>query len=282
MGVLVGSHSGTITGCYVTGKVQSRGQAAGGMVGLLNSHFATSGPSPGAIIASYSTAEVQMTVATLAVRGILVGRSYAGSISYSYGAGRTYGFGYPGQLVGSVTTSGGIAAPAITDSYWDRQTTGTTGGKTTVELQTPAGYTGIYQNWNRNLDDDTATGDAQGRDDPWDIRLGHYPVLKYGNFDVDEQRPLQATVGADVQVYSGQTVTVEGSGRALGGATLGATPYRWTVTDPDGLDPATLTLSGQDTARLTFLAPTGLTDDQALVFPADGNGDGGGPDGHGV
>ena len=266
MGVLVGSHSGTITGCYVTGKVQSRGQAAGGMVGLLNSHFATSGPSPGAIIASYSTAEVQMTVATLAVRGILVGRSYAGSISYSYGAGRTYGFGYPGQLVGSVTTSGGIAVPAITDSYWDRQTTGTTGGKTTVELQTPAGYTGIYQNWNRNLDDDTATGDNQGQDDPWDIRLGHYPVLKYGNFDVDEQRPLQATAGADVQVYSGQTVTVEGSGRALGGATLGATPYRWTVSDPDGLDPATLTLSGQDTARLTFTAPTGLTEDQALVF----------------
>ena len=73
-------------------------------------------------------------------------------------------------------------------------------------------------------------------------------------------------MGADAQVYSGQTVTVEGSGRALGGATLGATPYRWTVSDPDGLDPATLTLSGQDTARLTFTAPTGLTEDQALVF----------------
>ncbi len=266
IGILVGSHSGTIIGCYVTGKAQNRTSVIGGMVGLLNGHFATSGPSPGAIIASYSTAEVQLTVTTPAIRGILAGQSNAGSISYSYGAGRTYGTGTPGQLVGIVITAGGIPAPAITDSYWDRQTTGTTGGKTTVELQSPAGYTGIYQNWNRNLDDDTATGDAQGRDDPWDIRLGHYPVLKYGNFDVDKQRPLQATVGADVQVYSGQTVTVEGSGRALGGATLGATPYRWTVTDPDSLDPATLTLSGQDTARLTFTAPTGLTENQALVF----------------
>ena len=266
IGILVGSNSGTIIGCYVTGSVKSRTLSSGGMVGINNGHFPTSGPSVGAIIASYSTADVELTMTSSANRGILAGLSYVGSIQYSYGAGRTYGSGNAGQLIGQVITAGGTPATEITDSYWDRQTTGTTGGKTTVELQTPAGYTGIYQNWNRNLDDDTATGDNQGRDDPWDIRLGHYPVLKYGNFDVDEQRPLQATAGADVPVYSGQTVTVEGSGRALGGATLGATPYRWTVSDPDGLDPAALTLSGAETARLTFTAPTGLTEDQALVF----------------
>ena len=266
IGILVGSHSGTIIGCYVTGKAQNQTLPVGAMVGLLNGHFATSGPSVGAIIASYSTAEVELTLSSSITRGILAGESYGGSISYSYGAGRTYGSGSAGQLVGVITTTSNTPVPVITDSYWDTQTTGVSGGLDTVQLQGPAGYTGIYENWNRNLDGDAATGDNQGRDDPWDFRLGHYPVLKYGNFDVDEQRPLQATAGADVQVYSGQTVTVEGSGRALAGATLGATPYRWTVTDPDSLDPATLTLSGAETARLTFTAPTGLTEDQALVF----------------
>ena len=263
-GILAGVNGGTIVGCYVTGKVVDNRQRVGGMVGALDSFFG-SPAGPGAIIASYSTAEVQLTGAGLA-RGLLVGTAYGGSISYSYATGRSHGSGTASQLVGQSVTGPGVPATTITASYWDTQTTGVSGGLDTVQLQGPAGYTGIYENWNRNLDGDATTGDAQGRDDPWDFRLGHYPVLKYGNFDVDEQRPLQATVAADAQVYSGQTVTVEGSGRALGGATLGATPYRWTVSDPDGLDPATLTLSGQDTARLTFLAPTGLTDDQALVF----------------
>ena len=263
-GILAGVNGGTIVGCYVTGKVVDNRQRVGGMVGALDSFFG-SPAGPGAIIASYSTAEVQLTGAGLA-RGLLVGTAYGGSISYSYATGRSHGSGTASQLVGQSVTGGGVPATTITASYWDTQTTGVSGGLDTVQLQGPAGYTGIYENWNRNLDGDATTGDAQGRDAPWDFRLGHYPVLKYGNFNVDEQRPLQATVGADVQAYSGQTVTVEGSGQALAGATLGASPYRWTVSDPDGLDPATLTLSGAETARLTFTAPTGLTTDKALVF----------------
>ena len=267
IGILAGANSGVIIGCYVTGKVQNLASPAGGMVGYINSHIPASGPSVGAIIASYSTAEVELTAASaITTRGLLVGSSQGGSISYSYAIGRSHGAGGQGELVGNVVTTGGIPAAVITESYWDRQTTGTTGGQTTVELQKPAGYTGIYSNWNRNLDDDIATGDNQGRDDPWDFRFGHYPVLKYGSFDVDKQRPLRAMVGADVQAYSGQPVTVEGSGQALAGATLGASPYRWTVSDPDGLDPATLTLSGAETARVTFPAPTGLTEDKALVL----------------
>ena len=267
IGILAGANSGVIIGCYVTGKVQNLASPAGGMVGYINSHIPASGPSVGAIIASYSTAEVELTAASaITTRGLLVGSSQGGSISYSYAIGRSHGAGGQGELVGNVVTTGGIPAAVITESYWDRQTTGTTGGKTTVELQSPAGYTGIYQNWNRNLDDDTATGDAQGRDDPWDFRFGHYPVLKYGNFDVDEQRPLRAMVGADVQAYSGQPVTLEGSGQALAGATLGASPYRWTVADADGVDESALVLSGAETARVTFPAPTGLTEDKALVL----------------
>ena len=267
IGILAGANSGVIIGCYVTGKVQNLASPAGGMVGYINSHIPASGPSVGAIIASYSTAEVELTAASaITTRGLLVGSSQGGSISYSYAIGRSHGAGGQGELVGNVVTTGGIPAAVITESYWDRQTTGTTGGQTTVELQKPAGYTGIYANWNRNLDDDIATGDNQGRDDPWDFRFGHYPVLKYGNFDVDEQRPLRAMVGADVQAYSGQPVTLEGSGQALAGATLGASPYRWTVADADGVEESALVLSGAETARLTFPAPTGLTEDKALVL----------------
>ena len=41
------------------------------------------------------------------------------------------------------------------------------GGKTTSELQTPTDYTGIYETWDDSpdldLDDDSSTGDANGR-----------------------------------------------------------------------------------------------------------------------
>ena len=152
MGILVGTHSGTIIGCYVTGNVQNRTSAIGGMVGLLNGHIATSGPSVGAITASYSTAGVQLTVGTSQPRGLLVGEAYAGSISYSYATGRSHGFGSSGQLVGNPVTTGGIPATTITASYWDSQTTGVTGGLTTAALKNPTDYTGIYEDWNANVD----------------------------------------------------------------------------------------------------------------------------------
>ena len=68
------------------------------------------------------------------------------------------------------------------DSYWDivtsRHRPGDKDwvygkGKTTEELQWVTGYTGIYANWNVDLD-----GDGFG-DDPWDFgSSAHYPTLK--------------------------------------------------------------------------------------------------------
>ena len=68
------------------------------------------------------------------------------------------------------------------DSYWDivtsRHRPGDKDwvygkGKTTEELQWVTGYTGIYANWNVDLD-----GDGFG-DDPWDFGSStHYPTLK--------------------------------------------------------------------------------------------------------
>ena len=264
VGILVGLSNGDIVASYTTGTVRGY-DAIGGLVGYLGNVAGGSA----SITASYSTAAVHSD-SGFGIAGGLAGQTRAGSINQSYYAGpnvsgpsaRTGGL--LGERVGGGTTT------VSTDSYWDKSPGGVpntspqspdAAGKTTAELQAPVGYAGsIYANWNVNLDG------QPGNDDPWDFRFGHYPVLKYGGFDVDKQRPVQATVGADAQAYSGQTVTLEGSGRASHGATLGASPYRWTVSDPDGLDPATLTLSGAETARLTFTAPTGLTTDKALVF----------------
>ena len=72
---------------------------------------------------------------------------------------------------------------AAEDVYWDTTVGPSSGvgdrssrspnlvvtGKTTTELQSPTGYTGIYANWNLDLDGRLGVGDAQGRDDPWDF-----------------------------------------------------------------------------------------------------------------
>ncbi len=62
---------------------------------------------------------------------------------------------------------------------WDTETSGQSTsaggvGKTTSELQSPTGYSGIYANWNVDLD-----GDGTG-DDPWDFGTSsEYPVIDY-------------------------------------------------------------------------------------------------------
>ena len=94
MGILAGYNAGAIIGCYVTGKVVNSRQRVGGMVGGVvgaPDGFFGSPAGPGAVIASYSAAEVPLTGG--AGRGLLVGTAYRGSISYSYSAGRSYGAG---------------------------------------------------------------------------------------------------------------------------------------------------------------------------------------------
>ena len=77
---------------------------------------------------------------------VIVGCSVTGAVS---------GFGDAGGLVGSNFADQGAAI----DSYWNAQTSGQSGsaggeGKTTSELQSPTGYTGIYEDWNADLDED--------------------------------------------------------------------------------------------------------------------------------
>ena len=250
-GGLVGwnGDSGTITASYATVTVSSgNGQYArvGGLVGL---NFVTHPSNVGTINDSYAASSVSgVTGALRATQGCLTGhgptgRNVFGTVNNSY-----YQPGSCQSGTGSNTSGGSNAGTS----------------QTAAQLQGPAGYTGIYAAWNRNLDGDATTGDNQGRDDPWDFRLGHFPVLKYGGFDVNIQRPLLAEAGAAVAAYSGQTVTLDGSGsRALGG---GALTYMWVqIDDGDEGDPD-VTLAGAATASPTFPAPTGLTSDRTLKF----------------
>ena len=191
-GLVGGTYSGSISASYATGNV-SGGNAVGGLIGYDNSitaaiiaSYATGsvsgsgdyvgglvGSSEGTISASYATGSVSGGGRAI---GGLVGKKVSGSVAASYAVGHVSTSGdtiYVGGLLG-YDESGDITA-----SYWDTQTTGQAGsyggiGKTTAELQSPTGATGIYAHWNP---------------DHWDFgNSTQYPVLKHGSLDPSAQR----------------------------------------------------------------------------------------------
>ena len=276
-GALVGYNLGAIYASWVRGGAVSTNlddTILGGLVGKNGS--SVSGQNDyGKIYASYSTATVASAGHEFIDSGGLVGNNLRGTIVASYAAGAVTGSGANseyGCLTG-VASSSGIppVSSVITSSYYEGTGPGrvcTRGGagmsRSSLQLQEPTGYTagGIYANWNVDLDNADSDNDlATGGDDPWDFRVGHYPVLKYGSAaDVAAQRPLLAEAGAAVEAYSGQTVTLDGSGSRV---TSGAT-YRWTRMPPEAT-PA-VTINGATTPSPTFLAPTGLTSDTTMTF----------------
>ena len=205
VGGLVGdSFSGTITASYATGSVSGDG-SVGGLIG--DSHSVT-------LDASYATGAV---VGTSDEVGGLVGDSFSDAITASYATGSVSGGDSIGGLIGD-SSSGTINASyatgsvsgdgddvgglignwfqtTITVSYWDTQTTGQSSsdggiGKTTAELQSPTGYTGIYAAWDVDLDNaDRDRDTSTGGDNPWDFGTSsQYPALQYGGLDVSAQR----------------------------------------------------------------------------------------------
>ena len=183
VGILSGSNQGTIIACYTAGKVQG-GNRVGGLVAY---------NVLGNISSSYSTAYVS---GTLNVGG-LVGWQLASSSSVT----NSYSTGRVSRSSGSATTIGGligqVSAGSVTASYWDTSTSGTTTsaggsgviGKTTRQLQTPTGYTGIYANWNTDLDNADADNDAStGKDNPWTFgNKMQYPMLDYKDMSTNPQ-----------------------------------------------------------------------------------------------
>ena len=99
-----------------------------------------------------------------------------GTITASYAAASVSGNSGVHDLLGSNNGT-------ITNSFWDTDIHATSlggTGYTTTALRTPTAYgTGIYANWNLDLDGDNTA------DDPWDFGTSaQYPILKV-DFDGD-------------------------------------------------------------------------------------------------
>ena len=191
VGGLAGINHGDIRASYVRGAVLGN-EAVGGLVG-----FHGVG---GTIVASYSAATVTGNI----VVGGLVGVQQGGAatdtppeIIASYASG----------LVAGKSSVGGLAGVAdggkITLSYWDSEATGVfwdghTGqrgpagaARTTSVLQNPTDYTGIFADWNVDVDGDGAA------DQPWAFGADtQYPVLRHGALDAARQFQAQ-TASAD-------------------------------------------------------------------------------------
>ncbi len=182
VGVLAGDNDGgMIITSYASGAVTVTGTStyAGGLIGR----------NAGDLRAVYSTASVTAsstatTTAASPTVGGLIGL-HTGSITASYAAGTTTGSA--AAIVGGFAGAASSTAAAITNGYCDTDATtqsacigahaagatATSTGYTTTQLQTPTGYTGIYQNWNIRLGADNML------DDPWSFgTTSEYPTIK--------------------------------------------------------------------------------------------------------
>ena len=197
-GSLIGRGEGRVYASWATGRVTGTGTVGGLVAHTRSTSVVTASYSAvnvtatsnlgglvglnagGDIIASYATSAVHCSDADCtAARGGLVGshRGSTGSIVASYSSGTVT----PND---SVTGLGGLAGearnnPTTTNSYWDSTIAGFTNGtdvgthQTDSNLKTPTGYTGIYANWNVDVDG------VSDNDDPWDFGTDmQYPVLK--------------------------------------------------------------------------------------------------------
>ena len=196
----VGSHK-TVIASYATGSVSGRGSSFGGLVGYARSgatftaSYATGNVSGDSeigglvghgshitVIAGYATGSVTASSGNV---GGLVGHGPGATVIASYATGRVSGVSGVGGLFGYGPGTTVIA------SYWDTGTSGQTDGvgsgssagvqgKTTAELQSPTGDTGIYVAWNTDLDDADVDGNpGTGAEDYWDFGTSsQYPALK--------------------------------------------------------------------------------------------------------
>ena len=184
--VLVGQNRGTVTKSYATGAVNGFRGGIGGLVG--------SGTSGSVVRASYAMVSI-VTDVSPACTTVVVGRcgglvgANGGTITASWSAGKVDSTHHTDGLTGGHYWTGTAQeSGTATNSYWDTQTSGSANsghgtGYTTRALQRPTGYTGIYANWNLNLDGQT------GGDDPWDFGTNReYPALKYTGRSLTDQR----------------------------------------------------------------------------------------------
>ena len=190
-GGIAGHHRGSIVESYFTGTVEGTARLygrVGGIAGVQNGGSTKASYSVGRVSARPTTS----TGASVYAGGI-VGNLTSGTVEAVYAAGSVTASGNGTLRRGGITASS--AGGTITNSYYDSTVMGTLGGrgtaKTTSELQTPTGYTGIYANWNLNLDGVT------GGDNPWAFgTASQYPALR------------SAPVALAVSAVTGTTATL--------------------------------------------------------------------------
>ena len=196
VGGLVGiNFYGSITNSYATGKVAGTSDVGG----LVGDNFY------GSITNSYATGTVVGTGTYTSVGGLVgdnggrITNSYAtGAVTGGWDVGGLVGYnGYRGDITNSYATGsvsglvgrnlyGGLVGDdfygSITNSYWDKETSGITtsdggAGKTTAQLQSPTIATGIYSEWS------TAN---------WDFGTSkQYPALKYSDGTLMPNQPRE-------------------------------------------------------------------------------------------
>ena len=271
VGGLAGENGGRIVSSYAAGTVS--GQDAGGLVGknLWNDR-------KGIIVASYATGAITGTSVDGSAGG-LVGH-HSGRIITSYAAGTvTDERGREGGgLVGSLEI-GTLGRGRIFASYWDRTTNRGDGvggeGKTTAEIQSPTGYTGIYADWNVDLD-----GDGTG-DDPWDFGTSsQYPVLKVFAAGVDEPRSPGASAIGSVTPGVGSLSLSWTAPSSDGGSAITAYDLRHIETSADETVDSNWTVmddvwtTGGGTFQYTLTGLTGGTQYDIQVRAVNAAGDG--------
>ena len=154
IGGLVGDNDGKIRTSMARATITGFADQVGGLVGR----------NIGNVLATYATGRVDSTGNYV---GGLVGNNRA-FVGASYSVARTDGGGLVGTNIGQVT-----------DSYWDTVASGAATsaagtGQTTAALMAPSGYTGIYENWNVDIDG------RGGGDNPWRFSAtgDRYPLLR--------------------------------------------------------------------------------------------------------
>ena len=199
VGGLVGTNEGVISASYANGSVSGHVVNAGGLVGQMSggsirTSYATSSVSEPAVVDGVETCQIQgsgigVQLLYYIARGqaIVVMRHATEGDDPIHGVQQFYFTPPPDHLTANFSVGGLVGAAgnvSISASYWDTDTSGLAvgvgsgsvpgaEGMTTVELQTPINYTGIYTSWNIDVDGD---GDP---DDIWDFGISsEYPRLR--------------------------------------------------------------------------------------------------------
>ena len=267
VGGLVGVLAAKVVSSFARGSVTGSGVGVGGLVGCSRAASAVV-PTPSSVLASYATGAVSGAAAT---------------------TGGFVGIGEPAYLSGTTER----AAARFISSFWDTGTSGQSAGfgsreltckgsqrpspietvtyavigRTTSELQTPTGYTGIYATWNVDADDGDTTVTAGAQ--PWDFggssdypslrSAGNPPTFTPGSLTrtIAESAALGADVGAVITASDsdGDTLsyTLVGAGarafsidRATGQLRVGA------VLDRETRETYTVTVQASDGKTVAF------------------------------